>query len=163
MDKKFSKIKALLFDVDGVMTDGSIYYDSEGKELKRFNVKDGLISSILKSQGLILGIITGRSSVIVKKRFEELKFDFIRQGVSEKTKALDEFCRMYTVAYDEICYAGDDVNDLGIIDLAGLSFCPSDAVQVVKENVDEVLCVEGGKGVMRCIGDMLLAERGYKF
>lgn len=163
METTFTNIKAILMDVDGVMTDGGIYYDSQGNELKKFNVKDGLICSVLKSQGVLLGIITGRKSSIVQHRFEELGFDSIRQGIHKKVEALEEFCQVYNCSHDEICYVGDDVNDLGIIRKVGLSFCPSDAVLAVKEEVDVVLPIAGGQGVLRSVGDLLLQERGYTF
>lgn len=161
---KFNGIKAFLFDVDGVMTDGGIYYDTKGNEFKKFNVKDGQICKHLKEYEILLGIITGRESAIVERRFMELEFDFIRQGVADKVSALDDFCTQYSLNPRQVCYAGDDINDLEVIRKVGLSFCPYDAVDFVKEEVDCVLKVKGGEGVLRVIADKFLKKvNGYNY
>ena len=160
---EFKEIKAFLFDVDGVMTDGGIYYDSKGNEFKKFNVKDGQICKYLKKENIILGVITGRKSEIVERRFAELNFDFIAQGISDKASVLDKFCDKFNIRPNEVCYTGDDINDLGIIKKVGLSFCPADAIISVKEEVDRVLEVKGGDGVLRAVADSYLNEKGVKY
>jgi len=154
--KKAKKIKAILFDIDGVLTDGGIIYDDNGLEYKRYNVKDGQIISHLKRLGFIVGAITGRESDVVKNRCEELKLDFHKHGVKDKLQEYKKFKKKYSLKNKEIAYIGDDIIDLAILVRCGLSATPSDAREYMKNSVDIVTSVKGGDGVFRDVADYIL-------
>ena len=153
---KAKNIKALLFDVDGVLTDGSLTYSGNTEELKTFNVKDGQIIKHLKENGIVVGAITGRSSAAVNRRCEELKLDFFEQGVSDKYALIDQKLKSFNLKWDQVCYIGDDIIDLKALKAAKLSACPKDALEYVKTKVDYVCMKDGGKGVVREVADLLL-------
>jgi 3-deoxy-D-manno-octulosonate 8-phosphate phosphatase (KDO 8-P phosphatase) len=155
-EEKAKKIKAILFDIDGVLTDGGIIYDDSGLEYKRYNVKDGQIISHLKRLGFIVGAITGRESDVVKNRCEELKLDFHKHGVKDKLVEYDEFKKLYNFKDTQIAYIGDDIIDLSILTRCGLSATPNDARVYMKESVDIITDSKGGEGVLRDIADYIL-------
>ncbi len=157
--QKAQNIKAILLDVDGVLTDGGIIYDSNGNETKRFDVKDGQIVSHLKKHGFKIGVITGRNSKVVEYRCKELKFDFLRQGSHEKIKDYNDFKLEFGFVDEEIAYAGDDIPDLPILTVCGFSACPNDARNYIKKHVDFVTESNGGKGVLRDISDFILESQ----
>lgn len=158
--KKASQIKAIFFDVDGVLTDGRIIYDDTGREIKSFNVKDGLIISYLKKAGIVMGAISGRESAAVTKRCAELKVDFCHQGVVDKGMVFEKLVKHYKLKHKEVAFIGDDINDLPCFRLAGFSICPSDTFDYLKEQVDLVTYAKGGTGVLREVGDLVLASKG---
>lgn len=158
--KKASNIKAIIFDVDGVLTDGRIIYDEAGKETKNFNVKDGLIVGHLKKAGIITGAISGRESAATSKRCAELKVDFCHQGIVDKLSVFEKLISHYKLRAREVAFIGDDINDLPVLKQAGLSACPSDTFDYIKERVDLVTRVKGGHGVLREVADLVLAARG---
>jgi 3-deoxy-D-manno-octulosonate 8-phosphate phosphatase (KDO 8-P phosphatase) len=143
------KIKILVMDVDGTLTDGKIYIGSDGEMLKAFNVKDGLGISKLRTNNIIPAIITGRESEILKRRSEELKIEELYQGEENKVGKLKELVERYKCSLSEVAYIGDDENDLQCIKVCGLSGCPADAVESVKEEVDIVCTKDGGQGAVR--------------
>jgi len=153
-------IRCIALDVDGVLTDGGIIYDNTGNEIKRFDVKDGLIVSYLQRVGIKVGVITGRSSPLVAKRCTELKMDFQAHGVSRKVDEYNRFKAETGLQDEEIAYIGDDINDLPVLSLCGLSACPSDARAYIRQHVDLVLPSRGGYGVLRDLADMLLEAQG---
>jgi 3-deoxy-D-manno-octulosonate 8-phosphate phosphatase (KDO 8-P phosphatase) len=157
--EKAQNIKAILFDVDGVLTDGGIIYDDTGLEYKRYNVKDGQIISHLKRLGFIVGAITGRESDVVKNRCIELKLDFHKHGVKDKLVEYANFQKEYNLKDVQIAYIGDDIIDLSIMVRCGLSATPSDARTYMKENVDIVTDTKGGEGVFRDIADYILESQ----
>jgi 3-deoxy-D-manno-octulosonate 8-phosphate phosphatase (KDO 8-P phosphatase) len=154
------KIKAIFFDVDGVLTDGKIIYTNSGDEIKAFNVKDGQIIKHLKASGIIVGAITGRSSELVKRRCEELKLDFCEQGVSDKFQIVSELANKYNLKLDEIAYIGDDIIDLKVIKNVGFGASPNDALSYVKSEAKYVSKTNGGDGVLREVADIILASKG---
>jgi len=161
MNKEIIKnIKAILVDVDGVLTDGGIYYDGNGNELKKFNVKDGQIIKYLKNNLIILGVITGRTSIAVDKRVKELGFDFYRKGISDKVESLNEFLNIYNLKTDEVAYMGDDIIDLAILNLVGFSGTPADSRKYIKERVDFIANSKGGDGAFRDFADYILEQNG---
>lgn len=143
------RIKILVMDADGTLTDGKIYIGSGGEMLKAFNVKDGLGISKLHSNSIIPVIITGRESEILKRRSEELKIEELYQGEENKLGKLKELVERYKCSLSEVAYIGDDENDLQCMKVCGLSGCPADAVESVKEAVDVVCTKEGGQGAVR--------------
>lgn len=157
---KARKIKAIFFDVDGVLTDGSITYSSSGEELKSFNVKDGQIVKHLKQHAIIVGAVTGRSSEAVRRRCEELKLDFFEQGVKDKWALVQDKMTIYNLDNEDVCYIGDDIIDLKTIMKVGLGVAPNDAPYYIKAQADYVTQKNGGRGVLRETADLVLETKG---
>ncbi len=143
------KIKMLITDCDGCLTDGGMYYSENGDELKKFNTRDGMAFGLLRKQGIICGIVTGEDRELNRRRAEKLKLDFIKNGITDKLTVVKELAAEYGVTLDEIAYVGDDVNDMEVIKNVGRSFCPRDAAPAVKEIAGTVLTAKGGEGVIR--------------
>lgn len=160
MDAKLSKIKLLLLDVDGVLTDGRIIYDSQGNESKAFDVKDGHGLKMLQRAGIAVGIITGRKSQIVVRRAAELGIEILYQAALNKLEPYREILAQQQLADEQVAYVGDDVVDLPILRRVGFSATVADAVPEVAPLVDYVTQRAGGRGAVREICDMLLLASG---
>ncbi len=158
--KKAAQIKAIFFDVDGVLTDGKITYDDTGKETKSFDVRDGLIIGYLKRAGIIVGAISGRESAAMSKRASELKLDFCHQGIVDKLSTFEKLTAFHKLKKKQVAYIGDDINDLGILKACGLSACPADAVSYIQTQVAVVTTAKGGNGALRELADLVLASQG---
>jgi 3-deoxy-D-manno-octulosonate 8-phosphate phosphatase (KDO 8-P phosphatase) len=158
--RKASQLKAIFFDVDGVLTDGRIIYDDAGHEIKSFSVKDGLIISHLKKAGIIMGAISGRDSPAVSRRCAELKVDFCHQGIVDKAGTFEKLIKHYKLKAKEVAFIGDDINDLPVFRLCGFSVCPADTYDYIKEQADLVTYAKGGCGVLREVGDLVLTSKG---
>ena len=156
---KASKIKLVAFDVDGVLTDGSITYTDKGDEIKTFDAKDGHGIVTLRKNEIIIAIITARSTPIVDKRGQELGITHIYQGAKKKIVALEELMNMYNLDFSEIAYVGDDMPDVCILERVGLACCPADAVDEVKQICNFISTKPGGKGAVREISDFILANK----
>lgn len=143
------KIKMLVMDVDGTLTDGKIYIGSQGEMMKAFNVKDGYGIVQLKDAKILPVIITGRKSEIVMQRAKELKITELYQGVENKLECLKQVADKYQINSQEIAYIGDDLNDLECMEYCGLTACPRDAMEKIKQKVDYVCEEDGGKGAVR--------------
>ncbi|MEO6324905.1 MAG: HAD-IIIA family hydrolase [Thermoanaerobaculia bacterium] len=158
---KLNRIRGLVFDVDGVLTDGSLTFDEEGRELKTFDVKDGLGLVLLRDLGYRIGIISARSSKVVDARCRELKIppESVLQGERDKVAAFDRLINAWELAPFEVLAVGDDLPDLGMLRRAGIGVCPSDAVTIVREAVALRLSKPGGAGAVRELCDMLLDVR----
>ncbi len=150
------KIKMLVMDVDGTLTDGHIFIGLDGEAYKAFNVKDGYGIVKASKSGIVPVIITGRSSQIVSQRAKELGIAELHQGVSEKDTVLKDVAQKYGVKCDEIAYIGDDLNDTECMSICGVTACPNDAVQEVKKIVTYVCEKKGGEGAVREFIDYLL-------
>ena len=159
--EKAKKIKAIIFDVDGVLTDGRIIYNNEGMESKEFNVKDGQIIQHLKLHEILTGVITGRDSQVVRNRCNELKFDFHYHGVKRKGEKFDDILMEFGLNADEVAFIGDDINDLPVLIQCGLAATPADGHYKVKEHVDLVLQAKGGEGALRELADLVLESQGF--
>jgi 3-deoxy-D-manno-octulosonate 8-phosphate phosphatase (KDO 8-P phosphatase) len=157
--KKATKIKAILTDVDGVLTDGKLYYDKDGEITKTFSVKDGQLIKFFKEKGFKIGFISGRADKCVLNRSKHLKIDYYAGGSKDKIKDLEKFIDMFNISIEEICYIGDDLIDLGVLKKVGLSICPIDAIDIVKDNVDYVSQLKGGEGVLRNAIDIILKSQ----
>lgn len=158
--KQFGKIKCLIIDVDGTMTDAGIYYDEHGNELKKFCTRDAAGLFAAKKAGIKLMVLTGRECEATRRRMTEMKFDFIEQNVKDKFSFLKEFMKKQGIDWEEIGYLGDDLNDLPGMKKAGFSGCPADACKEIKEIADYVSDVNGGYGAVRDIICYLLTMRG---
>jgi len=159
MIAKAKKIKLVVLDVDGTMTDGTIFLNNEGIETKAFNVKDGfaIVSGI--KEGLEFGIITGRKSALVEKRAEELGIKYVFQGIGNKAKKMEELLRDLNLTHEEVAYMGDDINDLSVIKVVGLTGAPKDAVEEVIAKVHMVMNADGGKGAVREFLEFILKSQ----
>ena len=157
--EKAKKIKLLAFDVDGVMTDGSITYDENGIEYKTFNVKDGHGLVRMRESGFITVIITARNNGTVKHRADNLKITELYQGQKYKLPALEELMKKYNLNYENISYMGDDIPDICVLEKVGLACCPDDAVKEVKNVCDFVSGKGGGKGAVRELCDFILESQ----
>ena len=155
-------IDFIVLDVDGVMTDGTLFYgDEDTTEVKSFNVKDGLGIKLLQRYGIEVAIITGRRSSALEQRASELGIETLVQGREDKGAALRELLDIRQIAAASVAYMGDDLPDLGAIRLAGLSACPSDAATKVLESVDWVAPHAGGRGAVRALADFILGAKGH--
>lgn len=157
---KAAKIKLLITDVDGVLTDGGIIYDDLKTEYKKYNVKDGLIVQHLRKARIMVGAITGRSSPVVENRCEELRFDFHYHGVKDKGKKLLELLETLEIQLEEVAYIGDDLIDIPVMKSVGLAIVPSDALEYVKPIATYISRYGGGKGVFRETADLILFAQG---
>ena len=158
--ERAANIKAVVFDVDGVLTDGGLWYGPTGEVMKRFDVKDGHAMVLARLTGLPIAILTARTSPIVEVRAQELKLARVFQGRREKGPAFEELCSELGFAPAEVAYMGDDVNDLPALTRAGLSGCPADAVSMVREAVQFVSTRPGGHGAAREFIELVLQATG---
>jgi 3-deoxy-D-manno-octulosonate 8-phosphate phosphatase (KDO 8-P phosphatase) len=152
-------IRLLLLDVDGVMTDGGIYYSARGEELKKFNTKDGYGIVQLQRVGIRVGIITGRASRIIQKRATELGITIVHQNQIDKLLPYERIKKELNLKDAQIAYIGDDEPDLPVLLRVGFSAAPSDAVPAIKKLVKYVCSARGGNGAVREVIDLLLAAR----
>lgn len=156
---KAKRIKVLLMDCDGVLTDGRLYFSESGEAMKAFDVRDGQGIVMLREAGFKVGVITGRQSEILNRRAEELKIDFVRQGVSNKLTAAREILLETGNDISDLAYIGDDLPDVELIKAAGLGIAVADAVEEAKGAADFVTVAQGGRGAVREIADLLLEAR----
>jgi 3-deoxy-D-manno-octulosonate 8-phosphate phosphatase (KDO 8-P phosphatase) len=157
--KNLKHIKLLLLDVDGVMTDGGIYYSNSGDEMKRFNTQDGYGIVKFQRTGLQIGIITGRVSKIVERRAKELGITEVYQNFENKIEAYESIKKKFTLTDANIAYIGDDEFDLAVLKCVGFSAAPSDAVPIVKKHVHYVCKQSGGNGAVREVIDLILKDQ----
>jgi len=155
-------IKLIVLDVDGCLSDGSLYYSAEGVESKAFNVKDGLGITTWIKCGNRVAIITGRESAIVKKRAAELGIEHLYQGVKNKLQVLNELLESLGVSYEEVGVIGDDLNDYEMLRKAGRSFTPQDGAVQIQSIVQTQLTSFGGRGAVREMIDMLVKENAQE-
>ena len=159
LDARMQSIELILSDVDGVMTDGGITYDNQGIETKTFHVRDGMGIKLWQKTGHRFGIITARSSHIVKLRMDELGVDFIRQGTEQKLAAAQQIIAELNLEPSNVCYIGDDLTDVGLMKSVGMSASVADAAEDVKKVADYVTKSAGGKGAIRELIEMILKSQ----
>ena len=149
MSIKYENIKYLIIDVDGTMTDAGIYYDEQGNELKKFCTKDAAGFFAAKAVGIKIMVLTGRESATVLRRMQELKVDYIVQGIKDKKTYLINFFEEKNLKKENIGYIGDDLNDLEGMRMSGFVGCPQDACDEVLEIADYKSSYKGGEGAVR--------------
>lgn len=154
------KIKLAVFDVDGVMTDGCLYFLPDGTEFKTFNTLDGLGIKMLMKMGIETAIITGRSSLVVENRAKSLGIQHYFHGREDKLTALDELLAKTTYHYDEVAYLGDDLPDLPAIRKVGIGMATANANDFVKQHALAVTQAKGGKGAVREFCELILSAKG---
>lgn len=160
MRARLEKIRLLILDVDGVMTDGRIIYDDRGGETKAFDVKDGHGLKLLQRAGIRVGIITGRQSAVVDRRAAELGITLVYQGAKNKLLPFRDILQKTGLTADQVAYVGDDLPDLPVMRLAGFAATVADAMEDVKPHAHYVTALPGGRGAVREICDLLLRETG---
>ena len=154
------KIRLLLTDVDGVLTDNGVYYSDAGEQMKRFSIRDGMgVERLRAIADIETGIITGEMSGSVIKRAEKLQIGELHLGIKDKMKRLEEIMERKKITWDEIAYLGDDVNDLEVMQKAGIAACPADAMSMVREIAHFVCENKGGDGAFREFAEWLIACR----
>lgn len=156
LQKKISKIKLIITDVDGVLTDGGMYYSKNGEEFKKFHTRDGMGIELLAKAGIGTIFMTKEKSIIVKKRAKKVKAMDCYLGIEDKKSMLEPICKKFNVQKYEIAYIGDDVNDAEIIKQVGFSSSPHDAIDEIFKSVDYVSHFNGGCGVLRDVADLVL-------
>ncbi len=157
---KAKVIKLVICDVDGVLSNGKVYFGNEHEELKSFNIKDGLGIKQLLNNGIQVAIITGRESNIVSRRSKELGITHVYQGKKDKVASYDEILVNLNLTPDQVAHVGDDLPDIPLMNRSGLGICVSDAHFFVKQNADWSTSSIGGNGAVREISDLLLYSQG---
>jgi len=157
--EKCKKIKLVVTDVDGVLTDGGMYFSKNGEIMKKFNTKDGMGVELLLKNKIKTVLLTGESSPIVKKRGKKINVAMTITGAKNKKSHLESICKKFNVSPQQIGYIGDDVNDLQIIQLIGLSATPSDGIMLLQKTVDYVCKKSGGAGAFREFIDLILESK----
>jgi 3-deoxy-D-manno-octulosonate 8-phosphate phosphatase (KDO 8-P phosphatase) len=155
-----ANLRLLLFDVDGVLTDGSLNIDARGSEIKRFNIRDGSGLAYARRAGLMTGLLSGRTSEATAARAKELKISIVIQGVDDKRAALGDILAAHALSAEEVGYMGDDLIDLPVLSAVGLSAAPADAAPEVAAVAHFVTWHSGGDGAVREFIEAVLKARG---
>jgi len=159
LDQRFQQIQLILSDVDGVMTDGGIIFDNQGIEYKKFQVRDGLGIKLWQNAGHQFGILTARSSHIVKVRAAELGVDLIRQGFEDKLSIAQQIVEEHNLKMEQVCFIGDDLTDLPVMNHVGLAVAVADAVEEVRKTAHHKTALAGGQGAVRELVETLLKSQ----
>ena len=160
LSQRARQVRLALFDVDGVMTDGTLFVSGQGESFKPFNILDGLGLKLLKSSGVATGILTGRSSAAVSTRAGELDIDHLIQGANDKLRAYVDLLQQLGLDDEHICYMGDDLPDLPVLRRCGLALSPPGAVDEVRSEVHFVTRTRGGKGAVREACELIMRAQG---
>jgi 3-deoxy-D-manno-octulosonate 8-phosphate phosphatase (KDO 8-P phosphatase) len=153
------RVELILSDVDGVLTDGGIWYDNQGIELKGFHIRDGLGIKLWQRAGFRFGLLTARTSHIVKLRASELNLELVRQGFEDKLPVALEMIRNCGLALEQVCYIGDDLTDLPVIRRVGLGVAVADAATEVRSAAAFVTELPGGRGAVRELIETILKAK----
>jgi len=155
-----ASIRLIVSDVDGVWTDGKVVYVGDTREIKEFNVRDGLGVKIAQKAGIVVAAVTSRSSRALERRCSELGVTYLVQSASSKVDEMRKIALGLQIPLDEVCYVGDDLPDLAAIKATGFSAAPADAVPEVRAAVSVTLTSRGGEGVIRELVELILRKRG---
>ncbi|GAB1258321.1 HAD hydrolase family protein [Aurantivibrio plasticivorans] len=158
--EKLRQIKLLLLDVDGILTDGKLYFGNQGEELKAFNILDGQGIRLLQDSGVKVGIVTGRKSELVARRARDLDIAFVIQGSKNKRESVTKIAQEANIALDNIAFMGDDYPDLIAMQAVGLSFTVTNAHEEIKQRVDWQSQYRGGDGAVREACDIIMKAQG---
>jgi 3-deoxy-D-manno-octulosonate 8-phosphate phosphatase (KDO 8-P phosphatase) len=160
IERRASRIKLLLMDCDGVLTDGHLWLTDNGDEQKSFNTKDGLGLALLHRAGLRSGVISGRKSMAVERRAQELGIEYLRQGDEQKVAAFEEVLQLAGVNEDEVAFIGDDLSDIPLMKRSELAVAVADAVEEAQALAHYVTRAEGGRGAVREVVEIILKSQG---
>ena len=158
---KLKQIRALLLDVDGVLTDGNIIYNESGDEIKIFNVRDGLGLKLLMSAGIPVGIVTGRKSKALHYRCKDLGIQYVFDAVADKASVVEKIATRLGVSAENIAFIGDDLPDLSLMKQVGLSIAVADAHELVRRQANWITAAGGGCGAVREVCEALLDAQGF--
>lgn len=158
-NRDYKDIQYLVIDVDGTMTDGGLYYDENGNEMKKFSTKDAAGFLTAHKVGIKVMVLTGRECQATLRRMKEMKVECICQNVKDKSKWLRQFIKKHGATSENLAYIGDDLNDLEAMMLVGFVGCPSDACQEVMQRADYISTIPGGQGAVRDVICYLLQQR----
>lgn len=153
---KLQKVKLVVMDVDGTITDSGMYYGTNGEEFKRFTTRDGMAVNLLRKSGIDSAILTSEDSVIAKNRAKKLGIENCIVGSRNKSQSFKDLLAKLSLDFDEVAYLGDDVNDYHVMQLAGVSACPADATESIKTVADYICQTKGGYGALREFAEMIL-------
>ncbi len=153
-------IKLVVTDIDGVWTDGGLYFDNQGNEFKKFNVRDGAATLLLRTLKIPVCIITGKDTEIVKNRAKSLKIDYLYQGIDNKYSKIKDLCEKLNIKMSQVAYIGDDFNDVKMLRAAGISASPSNASDYIKKEATWTLESKGGEGAFREFVEKILQHFG---
>lgn len=154
--------KLVLTDIDGVWTDGGMFYDQLGNELKKFNTSDAIGVFFLKKLNIPIGIITGENTKIVANRAQKLKIDILYQGITDKLSLVEKICDRQKISFDQVAYIGDDIGDYTLLKKVGISACPKNASDYIKEVVGFVTKKNGGEGAFREFVENIIGKERIK-
>jgi 3-deoxy-D-manno-octulosonate 8-phosphate phosphatase (KDO 8-P phosphatase) len=160
LQAKASRVRLLLLDVDGVLTDGKVLMHADGSESKRFDIKDGAALVWAQRVGLRVGLLSARPSAVTERRASELRIRLLVQSTGPKIRAYEQILRRQRLEDPDIAYMGDDLLDLPVLGRAGLSSAPADAVPEVRARVDYVTAARGGDGAVRELIELVLRAQG---
>ncbi|WP_320822601.1 HAD-IIIA family hydrolase [Reinekea sp.] len=160
LNARLKAIKLVVFDVDGVLTDGRLYYSPTGEALKVFNVKDGVGIKLLRDCQVQVAIMTAKDSSMVAKRMADLGIEHYFPGVKDKGLQLDALATRQGLDSAQLCFVGDDMVDLPAMAIAGVGICPQDAYSLVRQAADLITPMGGGQGVARYVCDVILQAKG---
>ena len=152
--------KVVFTDIDGVWTDGGMYYDQTGNEWKKFNTRDSAAILFLRQLDIPIVVITGEDTNIMRKRAEKLKLNFVYHGVKDKVAVAKSFCETHNIQWSEAAFIGDDLLDIQLLKLVGFSGCPADAPKYIQALVKKVTSKKGGEGAFRDFVEDLLMDAG---
>ena len=157
--KKFKKIKLVLTDVDGVLTDGGMYYTTQGDIMKKFHTRDGMGVTLLRKYNIPTILITKEKTKMVKQWAAKMKVEKLYDGIIKKNMILDKVCKTFNLKSDEIAYIGDDVNDVPLLKAVCLAVTPNDGTKEAK-SVSHYICkLKGGEGAFREFADLIISTR----
>ncbi len=159
-EEKARRIRLILMDVDGTLTDGTLLLLPDGEELKSFNVRDGMGILMARQAGLKTGVISGKNSRVVTKRAERLRLDEVHQGIQDKKQVLEDIMRRHRLTSEEIAFIGDDLGDLEVMRSVGLAAAVADAHPLVKASSHYVCQNQGGRGAVREFIEFILTAQG---
>ncbi|MGB0909683.1 MAG: KdsC family phosphatase [Nitrospirales bacterium] len=160
--KVLKRLRLLALDVDGVLTDGGMYYGEAGEEFKKFQTRDGMGIKLLQAEGFLTAIVTGEKTQIVKRRAQKLGIPEVHQGIQDKLAVLKGLVTKYGLTFDQVAYMGDDVNDLEALCEVGFSGAPADCMEPVRQVVHYICRRKGGEGAVREVTDLILSARGVR-
>lgn len=154
------RIRLAIFDVDGVLTDGTVYLSERGEEMKAFNILDGLGLKMLSASGIVTALLSGRKSKVVALRAKEIGISHLLQGIDDKLEAYHRLLRKLDLAEEETAFMGDDLPDLPVLRRCGLAFSVPNAPEIVRSHVHHITRTPGGQGAVREACEFLLQARG---
>lgn len=159
LNQKLCKVKILVMDVDGTLTDGAMYYSKNGEELKRFSTRDGMAITLLHKNNIDSAIITSEYSQISEQRALKLRIENVILGSRNKTESLKELVKKLNIELQEVAYIGDDINDEHVMKISGVSACPADSTKSIQQIADYICSSTGGNGAVREFAEAILKSQ----